>query len=79
MTEQEKNYLFLINRGKFNLGVEKTYIKMKKRRRYFQLLRDLCKERGYRVFEEPLIYSGFKLASKKKKFFARLEQMLIYK
>jgi hypothetical protein len=50
LTAAEKDYLYRVNRGKVNPGVEKRYVQIKKQRRYFQILKELSKKYGYDVY-----------------------------
>jgi hypothetical protein len=79
MTSAEKDYLYRVNRFKFNSGVEKLYVRIKKQRRYTEILRTLTTKYGYKTHQYPQLYTKFKLPPKSKKFFSRLGGMLLYR
>ena len=57
LTAVEKDYLYRVNRGKVNPGVEKRYVQVKKQRKYFQILKELSKKYGYDVYDEVPTYT----------------------
>ena len=56
LTPQEKEYLFYHNRRKLNLGVEKKWARLEKRRLFFESMKDILPRYGYSVYQEPVLY-----------------------
>jgi hypothetical protein len=79
LSAEEKDYIYRLSRYKYNLGVEKVYTKVKKQRRYFDILKQLSEKYHYRVYEPPTLYTEFRVLPKRKKFFNRLKHMLLYR
>ncbi len=78
ITTKEKEYLFRLNRGKLNEGCLFRLCKKKIRQRIFKMTMELNKKYGYENHVYDNTYFEFRLPSKNKPFFERLDHLLRY-
>lgn len=78
--DKDKSYIHLLMPGKENnKGSLKMLRHVRNRHAYFELVKDLMRRMGYRVFENPPVYTNFFRLSKHKKFADRLQTLLMFK
>lgn len=78
ITAEEKEYIFRLNRGKLNEGCLTRLYKKKIRKRIFRMTMELNEKFGYESHAYDDAYFEFRVPSKRKAFFEKLDHLLRY-
>lgn len=71
--------MFNTNRGRINEGCVDYYLRLKQSKLFFERIRECNRKYGYQSYDYKDTFFPFKIPAKKKSFFDKLGQLLIYK